>query len=507
MKKIFTINLNFLTGWILVLFLLPAGLFADTVLLRDGSSINGRIIQQNQANVVIVSGNKRRVISKRQIARILYNNNYGNDDAEEDKKREEELRRQQEERRQAEAERKRLEEQRRKQQEEQEEQKRQQEILDRIEQEKAEQAEETREQETTDPVEEKTPEELAREERERREQQRKDSSFWESDLWRTLIGEEVNRHEIRFRLEGGAGRIRPVFIPFSEEFNQIRGPLSQKSITSSPASYVDGASYGGEIEYLYDRFLVKLSSKRLEAAHSQATFELGTTTDVLTGLPTDSFLMDLDYARDLNRVEHAVGLGFTAYSNEFLEVRPVAEYIGQFTFSNNDGSAFGFQTSALSYFGLQSATNRMWLRGVRGSLEVLYSFQLMGQSFQWKLRGGAVQLQGSAVSESRGQFFDSGGAYTGERTFRLDPKIFYEGTSLESTLYYNLLPEVRLYVGLAGQTGKATVTEPNIAQNFSNLAPLDAYYTIQSYNENLKFGGLRDHHSRISFGAEYRLGL
>ena len=513
MKRNLQPKRNLFIAFLWMLIFLPVTLLADTVLLRDGSRINGRIIQQNQASVIIVSGNRRQVISKTRIARILYNNNYGNDEDDKQKEEEERRKRLEEQRKREEAERqrraeeqKRLEEQRRK-----EEERRQQEILNQIEEEK------TREQEQKE-QEQKEQEQREQEQREQeqRENQQpetdpsestKEPDFFDSDLLRTLIGEEVDRHEVRFRLEGGAARIRPLFVPFVDEFNAIRGPVSNKSITSSPASYVDGASYGGEIEYLYDRFLVRVSSRRLESAYSRANYELGTTTDVLTGLPTDSFVLDLDYARDLSRVEHSFGLGITAYSNDFLEVRPVVEYLAQITESNNDGSAFGFQTSALSYFGTQTTKNRMWLRGVRGSLEVLYSFQLFGQSFEWKLSGGAIQLQGSAVSDNRGNFFDSGGSYTGQRTFRLDPKVFYEATTYNSTLYYSFMPDLRFYMGLAGQNGMATVSEPNIAQNFSGLDPLSAYLQIQSMNDSFKFGGLRDHHIRLSFGAEYRLGL
>tara|TARA_Y100001933_G_C18532795_1_gene369785 strand:- start:55 stop:504 length:450 start_codon:yes stop_codon:yes gene_type:complete len=149
----------------------------------------------------------------------------------------------------------------------------------------------------------------------------------------------------------------------------------------------------------------------------------------------------------------------------------------------------------------------MWMRGVRGTLEVLYSFQLFGQALQWKISGGVVQLQGSAISDNRGNFFDSGGSYSGQRSFRLDPKVFYEGTAYDSTLYYSFMPDLRFYLGIAGQNGLATVTEPNIAQNFDGLSPLEAYLQIQQVNDALKLGGLRDHHVRLSFGAEYRLGL
>ena len=88
-----------------VVFLLPAGLLADTVLLRNGTRINGRIIQQNQASVIIVSGNRRQVISKTQIARILYNNNYGNDEVDKQKEEEERRKRLEEQRKREEAER------------------------------------------------------------------------------------------------------------------------------------------------------------------------------------------------------------------------------------------------------------------------------------------------------------------------------------------------------------------------------------------------------------------
>ena len=492
-----------------VVFLLPAGLLADTVLLRNGTRINGRIIQQNQASVIIVSGNRRQVISKTQIARILYNNNYGNDEVDKQKEEEERRKRLEEQRKREEAERQRRAEEQKRQEEQRkkEEERRQQEILNQIEEEKA-REEERKEQERKE-----------QEEKENRENEQPETTpetdptsqqepgFFDSDLLRTLIGEEVNRHEIRFRLEGGGARIRPMFVPFVDEYNGLRGPLSNKTISSSPASYVDGASYGGEIEYLFDRFLVRLSSRRLEAAYNRANYELGTTTDILTGLPTDSFVLDLDYARELSRTEHSIGLGFTAYSNDFLEVRPVVDYMGQFTESNNDGSVFGFQTSALNYFGTQTTKNRMWMRGVRGTLEVLYSFQLFGQALQWKISGGVVQLQGSAISDNRGNLFDSGGSYTGQRSFRLDPKVFYEGTAYDSTLYYSFMPDLRFYLGIAGQNGLATVTEPNIAQNFDGLSPLEAYLQIQQVNDALKLGGLRDHHVRLSFGAEYRLGL
>ncbi|MBU42805.1 MAG: hypothetical protein CMN76_06270 [Spirochaetaceae bacterium] len=498
---------------LLLLVFLPLSLLADTVLLRDGTQINGRIIQQNQASIVIVSGNRRRVIQKSGIARILYNNNYG-DDAEDERRKQEEERqkRLEEQRKREEAERqKRIEEERRKRLEEQrrQEEKRQQEILNQIE-------EEQKEQQTREETERKAREEeerKAREEAERREQERRnqqnqiEQTSWTDGLLRTIIGEEVNRHEIRFRLDGGGGRVRPAFVPYAEQFNGLRGLQSNKSITSSPASYLDGASYGGEIEYFYDRFMVRLSSRRLESAYSRATYEMGTTTDDLTGLPTDSFFLDLDYARDLSRVEHSFALGFTVYSNEFLEVRPVAEYIGQFTRSNNDRTSFNFQTSALDSINFGSTSNRMWLRGVRGSLEVLYDFQLLGQNFQWKVRAGAVQLQGSAISDSRANVFNVTGIYQGQQTFKVDPEIFYEGTSLESTLYYQVFPGWRVYIGLAGQTGLANVSNSNVAQNFGGFDPLQTYFLLQDFNQNLKLGGLRDHHARISFGAEYLLDL
>ena len=64
-----------------------------------------------------------------------------------------------------------------------------------------------------------------------------------------------------------------------------------------------------------------------------------------------------------------------------------------------------------------------------------------------------------------------------------------------------------MYIGLAGQTGLANVSNSNVAQNFGGFDPLQTYFLLQDFNQNLKLGGLRDHHARISFGAEYLLDL
>ena len=105
----------------IIALLFSSALLADTILLRNGTQINGRIIQQNQANVVIVRNNRRQVIPKTQIARILYNNKYTDDDAdrkEEERKAAEERRKREEERRKKiEEERRRAEEERRQREE------------------------------------------------------------------------------------------------------------------------------------------------------------------------------------------------------------------------------------------------------------------------------------------------------------------------------------------------------------------------------------------------------
>ncbi|MCB1170143.1 MAG: hypothetical protein KDK25_07410 [Leptospiraceae bacterium] len=488
----------------IIALLFSSALLADTILLRNGTQINGRIIQQNQANVVIVRNNRRQVIPKTQIARILYNNKYTDDDAdrkEEERKAAEERRKREEERRKKiEEERRRAEEERRQREEQQQ---KQQEILEQIEGEKQEEQKLLEEQKRLEEERRKAEEQKNQEQTNVNQTDTRSSwSFLEA-----LMGEELKQHQVRFRLEGGGGRVRPLFVPALSQINDFRGFQGNKAVTSSPAAYLDGVSYGGEIEYVYDRFLVRLGSRRLTSSYSLATYELGTTTDSLTGLPTDSFDLEVDYARDLSMVEHSLGVGYSVYYSDVLEVRPVLEYMGQFTRSNQDGTSFAFEASSLSSFGVTDAKNRMWVRGVRGGLEVLYRFDVFGQNLEWKIYGAAVQTRGSVISDSRKHIFSVAGIYQGLRTFRANPKVFYEGTHLESTLYYRLLPELRLYVALAGQTGTANATNPDIAQNFDNLSPLEMLVSLYDFNQNFGLRGLRSHHSRISFGAEYTLDL
>ncbi|MCB1139254.1 MAG: hypothetical protein KDK23_10885 [Leptospiraceae bacterium] len=489
----------------IIALLFSSTLLADTILLRNGTQINGRIIQQNQANVVIVRDNRRQVIPKTQIARILYNNKYTDDDAdkkEEERKAAEEKRKREEERRkQIEEQRRKAEEEKRRQQEQ--EQKKQQEILEQIEEEKREEQKRLEEEKRREEERRKAEEEQSREQTNVNQTDTGDS--W--DFFDALMGKDLNQHQIRFRLEGGGGRVRPLFVPALGRINTFRGLVDNKAVTSSPAAYLDGLSYGGEIEYVYDRFLVRLASRRLSSSYSLASYELGTTTDALTGLPTDSFNLSVDYARDLSLVEHSLGVGYSVYYSDVLEVRPVVEYMGQFTRLNQDGSSFAFETSSLATFAVSDAKNRMWVRGVRGGLEVLYRFDAFGQNFEWKIYGAAVQTRGSVISDSRMHPFSTAGQYQGLRTFRVNPQVFYEATHLESVLYYRMMPELRLYIGLAGQTGTANASDLDIAQNFGGLSPEEMLASLYNFNQNYALGGLRSHHSRISFGAEYSLDL
>lgn len=483
---------------ILFLFTLATALQADTILFRDGTRMNGRIIQQNQGSVVIVVGTRRQVVAKSRIARILYNDNYGNEEdaaAEEERKREEERRRAEEEQR------RRAEELRRKQEEER---RKQQELLEEIEKEKEE--EKKREEDRVEKERQKEEERKDREERLKREETSRTQADDDS-LWTLLFGEGRERHTLAVRLDGGGGRVRPLFPGAVSSVNYYRSLMDREAIWSSPVAYSDGSSYGGELEYIYNRFLVRLTSRRLESAYSESTYNLGTVTDPLTGGPTQRFRLSVDYARDLSRVEHSLGLGFSVYSNSFLEVRPVLEYMGQFTRSNMEGSTYDFQSSSLTALTRSETSNRMWLRGVRGGIEVLYDFEAFGQDFQWKIYGAAIQLKGSIVSDTLENRFNTQGFYQGSFTFRLDPTAFYEGSYFESVLFYQLMPNVRLYLGVAGQTGTATLGDADIAQNLDEGTPLQKYFQLERFNTEFGFGGLRDHHSRINVGAEYTLDL
>lgn len=82
-------------GLIFIVLLLPASLLAETVFLKNGSRVVGKIVGQSRTTVTISSNGRRRVIKKVDIRRISYDT--GNNQAAEAERR----------RRQAEAERKR----------------------------------------------------------------------------------------------------------------------------------------------------------------------------------------------------------------------------------------------------------------------------------------------------------------------------------------------------------------------------------------------------------------
>lgn len=469
--------------------LFASSLLADTVILRNGARINGRIIQQNQGSVVIVTRGQRQVISKANIARIMYNNDYGDgeDRAEEQRKLEEERRRQEELRKQQE--RQRQEELRRQREEER---KRQEEIrqqIDRQEEEKKKQEEERRKEEseeldTMDPVD------------------VTDSRTDDSPSWWNL-----DRHEIYFRLEAGGARVRPLFPMIEQRFDTYLAVIASEANAYSPIQYEDGFYYGAEVEYLYERFMVRLASRSHESVYSLSILGARPAVDPLTAAPITETSVATAYYDDLKRFEHSAELGFSIYKTAWMEIRPVLGYVAQYTESEGNGTEVSFTLSSLKSFQTNDFNNRLWIRGPRFGLETLFHFSIMNQNFQWKTNLSALRLEGSAVSTSNNLVFLSTGALIGSFPFRYDPRILYEGFSLETTLYYSVAPDIRLYVSLYTQTGQANATDPNFAQNDQNLSPEAMLFAIYNANQNLSFTGIRDHHSRFAFGLEYRLSL
>lgn len=113
----------------LLLLLLPASLLADRIILRNGATITGQIINQNEGSVVIRTRQGIKTISKATIARIQYGNLPDPEEEqrkeqerkrEEERKRQEELRRQETQRQKEEAEQQRIEEERKRREERQE---------------------------------------------------------------------------------------------------------------------------------------------------------------------------------------------------------------------------------------------------------------------------------------------------------------------------------------------------------------------------------------------------
>ena len=483
------------------LLLLPVAATADSVLLRNGTEIKGRIIQQNSASIVIVTNGRRQTIAKSTISRVFYNNDIGDDSAaeeerqrkEEERLREEQLRKQQEEQRKREEERKKAEE------------KRQQEVLKKIEQDKLQKEEEQKAEESR--LEEQR---LQEEERKREEEQRRaeeESRRNQSNEGNPFLS-SLNRNELRIRLDGGAGRVRSLFDPAAKEIEYLQSVFGNGSaVWSSDPAEKDGLAVGLGLEYNYDRFLFRAFTRRLASAYSVAEYTNGTATDSTTGLTVDAFTLQLNYYNDVRRFDHSLGLGYTLFSNSWLELRPLIDYTAQITEEDAGSTSYSFRDRTFNAFYLGTTSHRQWLRGPQGGLEALLKFRALGQDLQWRLYAGAIQLQGSAVSDTSSQVYGAGGSFQGLRTFRVDPKIFYEGIILETALYYQLASDWRVYVSLAGQTGQANATDLNIAQNFSGLSPEEMYFSLYNFNQNMKIGGLRDHHSRFDVGVEYLLGF
>jgi flagellar biosynthesis GTPase FlhF len=99
----------------LCILLFPAILFAETIFLKNGTSVSGKIVGQSRTTVTIRDGGATRVIQKSDIRRISYDTN-NNEAAEERRRKAEEARRKREEdaRKQAEEEARKTEEEARK---------------------------------------------------------------------------------------------------------------------------------------------------------------------------------------------------------------------------------------------------------------------------------------------------------------------------------------------------------------------------------------------------------
>ena len=97
-------------GLCALLLIFPALLAAETIILRNGQNLEGRILSQDRQQVVIQTAQGPRVIRKTEIARIVYGRSNAEEEAE--RKKEEELKRA-ELARQAEEERRRADEARR----------------------------------------------------------------------------------------------------------------------------------------------------------------------------------------------------------------------------------------------------------------------------------------------------------------------------------------------------------------------------------------------------------
>ncbi|MCB1305267.1 MAG: hypothetical protein KDK37_13350, partial [Leptospiraceae bacterium] len=306
------------------LLLLPVAAMADSVLLRNGTEIKGRIIQQNSASIVIVTNGRRQTIAKSTISRVFYNNDIGDDSAAEEERqrkeaerlREEQLRKQQEEQRKREEERRKAEEVR------------QQEVLQKIEQEKQ-QKEEQRVEENRLQEEKRLEEQRKREEEQRRaeEESRRNQPNEVNPFLSSL-----DRNELRIRLDGGAGRVRSLFDPAAKQIEYLQSFYGNGSaVWSSDPAEKDGMAVGLGLEYSYDRFLFRASTRRLESAFSVAEYTYGSATDSTTGLAVDTFTLQLNYYNDVRRFDHSLGLGYTLFSNSWLELRPLIDYTAQIT--------------------------------------------------------------------------------------------------------------------------------------------------------------------------------
>lgn len=81
----------------LCLFLLPAMLFAETIFLKSGGRVSGKIVGQSRTTVTIRSGGNTRVVQKSDIRRISYDNKNGAAEEAARRKREEAARKKAEE--------------------------------------------------------------------------------------------------------------------------------------------------------------------------------------------------------------------------------------------------------------------------------------------------------------------------------------------------------------------------------------------------------------------------
>lgn len=230
-------------GFLILVFLIPAVSYADTIILRSGQQITGQIINQNTTSITIRTDNGIRTIPKGQVGRIIYSDS-PNAQAEKEA-----------EQRRLDAKRKELEKDR----------------------EAARQAQEARDRQDAEERQRK----LIQEQEANYKKASEPAGRWYLPDLRSFRGNgwlwDPDRTETRLTTGLSVGTARNDWFAYEQAklFDQLGRLKTGQLYLSEPLEYSEGNNESGYLEFRFNRYIGELSFRRSTEAGAAKTLESG----------------------------------------------------------------------------------------------------------------------------------------------------------------------------------------------------------------------------------------